>query len=207
MPQFEIIIVIIVTLFAGVAAGAGAYFMLRGLGFFQYLGGKKSRLAAVSKEALVNNLLALNDAAKPYHIARGEDTDLVAEWKFVDASWYGILSKSGLRGAYRMNLLLDEARRSVRCYEELGSVTWSAGASGLVPSVHYQKSFFGGRVLYKKEYGKGYGIKEPGSLKFDKVYDYKFDIDDIRQPLIAAVGGSGWEWVPVTARRHAAYKV
>jgi len=198
---------VIVTLLALVAAGAGAYFMLRGLGFFQYMGGKKSSLTAVSKEALVNNLLALNDSAKPYHIIRGEDTDLIAEWKFVDASWYGVFSKSRLRGAYRMSLLVDEARRSVRCYEELGSVTWSAGVNGLIPRVHFQKSFFGGRILYKKEYGKGYGIKEPRSLKFGKVYDYKFDIDDIRQPVIAAVEESGWEWVPVTARRHATYRI
>jgi hypothetical protein len=206
MPQFEIVTVIVVFV-AGVAAGAGAYFMLRGLGFFQYMGGKKSSLRTVGKEALVNALLALNDPAKPYHIVRGEDTDLVAEWKFVDASWYGIFNKSGLRGAYRMNLLLDEARHSVRCYEELGSVSWTAGASGLVPSVHYRKSFFGGRVLYKKEWGRGYGIKDPSTLKFGKVYDYKFDINDIRQPVIVAVEESGWEWVPVTARRHATYKI
>jgi hypothetical protein len=204
MPQPEIVTVI-VALVAGVAAGVGVYFALLGAGFFQYRGGKKMSSTAVSKEALVNQLLALNDAAKPYHIVRGGDTDLVAEWKFVDASWYGIFSKSGLRGAYRMNLLLDEARRSVRCYEELGSVSWTAGASGLVPSVHYQKSFFGGRILYKKEFGKGYGIKDPSTLNFGKVYDYRFDIDDIRQPVIAAVEEGGWEWVPVTARRHATY--
>jgi len=206
MPQLEIVTVIVVFI-AGIAAGGGVYFALLGAGFFQYMGGKKSSPTAVSKRALVSRLLALNDPAKPYHIVRREDTDIIAEWKFVDASWYGIFSKSRLKGAYRMNLLLDEVRRSVRCYEEYGSVSWTAGASGLVPSVHYRKSFFGGRILYKKEFGKGYGIKEPGSFKFDKVYDYRFDIDDIRQPVIAVVEEGGWEWVPVTARRHAAYRM
>lgn len=201
------IITVVTALAAGVAAGVGVYFALLGAGFFQYMGGEKNSPSAVAKEELANKLLALNDAAKPYHVVRGGDSDLVAEWKFVDASWYGIFSKSGLRGAYRMNLLLDEVRHSVRCYEELGSVTWTASTNGSVPRVHYRKSFFGGRILYKKEWGRGYGIKDPSTLEFGKVYDYRFDIDDIRQPVIAAVEEGGWEWVPVTARRHATYKV
>jgi hypothetical protein len=202
------IVIYIVAFIAGIAGGAGGYFALRAAGFFQYLGGSKAgQLPTISKEALVSRLLALNGPTKPYHIIRSEDTDLTAEWKLVDASWHGVFSEGGLRGAYRMNLLVDAARHSVRCYEELGSVRWSAGARGLIPSVRYRKGFFGGRILYKKGCGKGYGIKNPSSLEVGKAHDYKFDINDIRRPVIAVVEESDWEWVPVTARRHATYKV
>ena len=202
------IVIYIVAFIAGIAGGAGGYFALRAAGFFQYLGGSKAgQLPTISKEALISRLLALNNPTEPYRIIRSEDTDLIAEWKVVDTSWHGVFNKSRLRGAYRMNLLVDAGRHSVRCYEEFGSVSWSAGTRGLIPSVRYRKGFFGGRVLCKKGYGKGYGIKNLPGPEAGRAHDYKFDINDIRRPVIAVVEESGWEWVPVTARRHATYKV
>jgi hypothetical protein len=201
------LVVGIIALLIGLgAAGVGIYFALYAAGLFQYLGGKRASPSATSKKELTKSLLALNDPSKPYHLAKGEDTDLVAEWNIVDANWYGIFSKNRLGETYRARLLLDEDRHSVRLYEELGTVNWSGGISGLTPMVHYQKSFFRGRILYKKEWGKGYGIKEPTPPKVGKVYDYKFDINEIRGPIEAAVKESGWEWVPVTVKKYATYR-
>jgi hypothetical protein len=189
-----------------IGAGVGIYFALYAAGFFQYLGGKKASASAVSKDELTQRLLALNAPSRPYHIAKGEDTDLVVEWNIVNANWYGIFSKNRLSETYRASLLLDEGRHSVRCYEEMGRIEWSAGTRGLVPHVHYQKNTFGGRVLYKKEWGKGYGIKQLSPMEAGEVYDYNFDINEIRDPIEAAVTESGWEWVPVTGRKNATYK-
>src|SRR4030042_922073 len=167
-----IIMIGLLGLLLGLAgAGAGLFFMLYALGFFQYLGGKKHDLNAVSKETLAKRILALNDASKPYHVVKGEESDLVAEWKIVDASWYGIFSKNKLSEAYRALLLLDEARRSVRVFEELGSVEWSAGSSGLVPRVHFRKTFVRGRILFRKQWGVGYAIKDKTPLEVGKVYE------------------------------------
>ncbi len=163
-------------------AGIGLFFALYALGFFQYLGGKKPNPKAVNKETLKKALLALNDPQKPYHLVPGEDTDLLAEWKMVDAAWYGIFSKNRLSKAYRACLLLDEERHSVRCFELLGSVSWTAGTGGVSPGIHFSKSSFGGKVFSEKSYGLGYGIKDPGSLRMGKVYEYKFEVDEIREP-------------------------
>lgn len=188
-------------------AGVGVYFALRALGYFQYLGGKKrSSIPPVNKETLMGRLLKLNDITKPYSVVEGKDTDLIAEWKIVDAAWYGIFSKNRFRQAYRSYLCVDEERHTVRCYEELGLVQWVAGTAGMRPVVNYRKSFFRGRILSWKGFGKGYAIKEPSALEAGKVYDYKFDIDEIRQPIVSIVRESGWEWVPVTVRRHVIYK-
>lgn len=198
---------IIIGLVAGIAAGFGIYFALRAMGFFQYMGGKKrSSIPAVNKEALMSRLLRLNDLAKPYSIIEGKDTDLIAEWKIADAAWFGIFSKSHFSQSYRALLLVDEERHTVRCYEELGSLEWMIGSNGLRPVVHYRTSFFRGRILARKEIGKAYAIKSPEGLEAGKVYDYKFDIDEIRQPIISTVLESGWEWVPVTAKRYATFK-
>jgi len=191
----------------GLIAGlAGLYVMFYAMGYFQYLGGKRrSNIPHVSKRELIDEILALNDPSKPYHIRRDPATDLVAEWKIVDAEWYGILNKSGLKRPYRALLQVDEARHTVRCYEELGRITWTAGLQGIIPAVSFQKSFFGGRLLYSKEYAKGYGLKQLTPPEPGKVYDYKFDINEIRGPIILTVERNGWEWVPVTAKRHVTY--
>ena len=200
-----------VRLFAGLiglaigltAAVVGLYIMFYAMGYFQYLGGKRrSSIPPIDKQELVNKILALNNPSKPYHIVKGIDTDLVAEWKIADAQWYGVLNKSGLKSAYKALLQVDESRHTVRCYEELGSITWTAGLQGLIPTASFQKSFFRGRILYSKEYAKGYGLKQLSPPEPGKAYDYKFDVNEIRGPIILAVEESGWEWVPVTAKRH-----
>jgi hypothetical protein len=124
-------------------------------------------LCPLAKSILIERLLGLNDASKPYCIMRGEDTDLVAEWKIADADWYGVLSRNGLRQAYRALLLVDEYRHSVRCCEELGSVAWTVGLNGPIPTVSYTRSFFRGRILYNKQNAVGFGLKqlEPPVLK------------------------------------------
>jgi hypothetical protein len=195
--------VVIIGLLAGlIGAGVGIFFALYGLGFFNYMGGKKCRPDAVSAAILEQKILSLNDASKPYHIIKGDTSDLVAEWKIADANWWGILNKNHFNKSYRAYLQIDESRHSVRCFEQLGSVTWSAGMAGMTPMVNYNKSQFSGRILYQKEYAVQYGITDISQPQPGKVYEYKFDVDEIRKPIIAVVNQAGWEWVPVTARRH-----
>lgn len=197
---------IIAFIVALVAAAVGIYFAFRGLGYFQYLGGKKpGKIPPSGKNILVNKLLALNNDSKPYQIVKGTESDLLAEWKIADATWYGIFNKNKLSTAYTAFLLIDETRHSVRCYEEYRSLTWSAGTAGPEPLVHYRKSFFGGRILFKKTYGVGYGFRTTDPRSAGKVYEYRFDVDEIRNPVIATVEANGWEWVPVTGKRNATY--
>ena len=190
-----------------IAAGLGIYVMLYALGYFQYLGGeKKSTIPPVTKRELLDRLLALNAPSKPYQIFGSAESDLIAEWKIVDAEWYGIFNKNGLKQSYRAFLLADETRHAVRYYEELGTIAWTIGLEGLIPVVRYAKSFFHGRILYSKDYAKGYGMRQLAPPEPGKVYDYEFDVNEIRGPIILTVEQSGWEWVPVTAKRHVACK-
>jgi hypothetical protein len=121
------------------------------------------------------------------------DTDLIAEWKIVDAEWYGVLNKNGLRQAYKAFLLVDEPRRSVRCFEELGTVSWAVGLKGPIPTVSYARGFFRGRMLYSKQYARGYGLGQLAPPEPGKIYEYKFDVNEIRGPIIVTVEESGWK--------------
>lgn len=182
---------------------AGVATMIFGLGYFEYLGGKKSSKFAIGKEDLKQKLLALNSPDLPYKIRPAEQTDLIAEWKIVDAKWYSLFAKGRLSKTYRAYIVLDERLKTVRYCEESGTVSWSAGAEGLNPNIGFQKSFFKGRILFQKSWGVQYGIKQ--DLSVGKVYDYKFDIRGIREPLLKVIEESGWEFVGVVRLEHATY--
>jgi hypothetical protein len=189
-----------------VGAAFGLYAMLWGLGFFDYLGGKRpSAITPISRQELVENILALNDDSKPYRITRDANSDFLAEWKIAEAKWYGIFNKNGLNEAYRAFILLDESRHTARYYEELGSINWTAGLQGVIPSVTYTQTSFHGRILFQKEWAVGYGMKEESHPSWEKVYDYKFDVNEIRDPIASTVKKAGWEWVPVTRKRNVTY--
>lgn len=188
----------------GFLAGLAAIFW--GLGFREYLGGRKPRLtAAVSREELRRRLLALNADGLSYEVRPGQDTDLVVEWKIADARWFAFFAKERLQKTYRAFLVLDPLRTSVRYCEEMVRVAWVAGSDGVAcPRLSYQSEFFRGRVLFQKSWGVQYGVREDMSV--GKVYEYSFDVRTVRDPIRQTVEASGWEFVPVVRKGHATYK-
>ena len=175
------------------------------LGYFEYLGGKKKfTIQPIGKERLKQKLLALNSPELPYQIKPARETDLFVEWKIVDATWYAIFSKERLSKTYRAYLLLDESRKAARYCEETGSVRWLVGADGyLNPVATFQKTYFRGRIFFQKSWDVQYGIKEDGML--GKIYEYKFDVNRVRDPIVKTIEESGWEFVPVVRKEHATY--
>ena len=121
----------------------------------------------------------------------------VFDWKIVDAKWQGIFAKEKISKTYRAFMALDEVKHTVRYSEAIGSVEWVAGA----PKVHFQSEFFRGRIIFQKSYGVQYGVKEDKTI--GKVYEYKFDINAIREPIRQAALEGGWEFVEVLMKSHA----
>ena len=154
-------------------------------------------VSPISRLELRDRLLALATPERPFTVRDGEETDLVAEWKIVDAAWWGVFSKAGLKKTYRLLLALDEEKHEVRALEEEGSVEWQAGA----PAVSYSRQRFRGITLCRYERGVGYGLKE-GSLEPGKVYDYRFDTREIKGPVVDAVTAAGWRFAPVLRKRQ-----
>ena len=195
---------VLFSIFGLIAVGVAIWVMLWGMGFFQYLGGKKKSPSAIDKEALKEKILALNSPELPYQITLAKGTDFLLEWKIVDAKWYGIFSKEKVSKIYRAFILLDDERKTVRYYEELGSVEWHIGTEGLwKPSMRYSARAWKGRILFQKSWGVQYGIKESG--EFGKVYEYKFDIGYARDPIKKIIQENGWEFVPVVRQKNAIY--
>ena len=181
--------------------GAGVFAIIWGMGFIEYLGGKKkSSMAPATRGELRERILSINSPEMPYEIKTSPETDLFVEWKIADAKWFAVLTKERFQEIYRGFMVLDEPRRSVRYCEEMVSVRWLAGVDG-PPIFNYQKNFFRGRILFQKSWGVEYGIKE--DLSLGKVYEYKFDVRNVRNPIKKVVRDSGWEFLPVVRKSHA----
>lgn len=153
-------------------------------------------VSAIDRAALTQRLLALNAPDRPWLVRHDDRADLVVEWKFADATWWGVLAKSGLRKAYRLRLYLDEPGHRCRALDEFGEVDWTAGALGS-PRVTFQKISFRGVQLVARERGIGYGFKTSTGGGAGKVLDYSFDIDSLKQPVIEAVTTGGWIYQPI----------
>jgi hypothetical protein len=174
---------------------AGTYVMTNVIARWMGVPPKKG-VVPVSRNELINRLMALNNAQIPFTVREDTRSDLVAEWKIVDAAWWGVFHKAGLKEAYRMRLALDKRRHEVRVLEDYGSTEWLAGSEGLTPKVHYQKRFFRGIVLFRYERGKAYGLKSITPPEAGKIYDFKFDVREIKESIITTVTEAGWRFSP-----------
>ena len=143
----------------------------------------------LSGEDVLQRLLALNRTSAPYQVIAGEDdlADLIAEWKIVDAQWYEVFAKAGLKKVFRIYLKLDERKHEVRASDREYTVSWRAG----VPELSVEVSAFKGQQQ-SIEFGKGYAFTE--TLEAGEVYDYRFDTREIKTPIQDAVTGCGWTY-------------
>jgi len=169
------------------------------MGLFDWLTGSKPAPPGVprqSVEKLRAALLAVDRPTAPFRIRDGEPegVDLVAEWKIVDAKWYEIFAEAGLERVFKVLMKFDEAKSEVRAVDREFEVEWRAG----VPTLELRAEAFRGRK-WEKSFGKAYAFREDGS--YGKVYDYRFDTDEIKKPLIEAAHEAGWGWRSVAFAR------
>ncbi len=157
----------------------------------------KDGVDPLSKAAVKEKLLELNQDGLPFQVSEGEDIDLVAEWKIVDASWYEIFAKAKLEKTHKIWLSLDETTQTVKVLEESYDVKWRAG----VPEVSFSAEKFQGRTIGSKSFGVGYAFQGTDPLKFGQVYNYRFDVSEMKNPIIEITTGAGWDYIPVVSKK------
>lgn len=132
----------------------------------------------LSREQVLERLLALNRDTAPWRVidGRAEGVDLIAEWKIVDASWYEIFAKAGLKKVFKIHLKLDEPAAQVKARDQEYQVKWSAG----VAKLSINASWFRGQTT-AIEYGESYGFTE--NLTVGQQYKYRFATGEIKHPI------------------------
>lgn len=156
-------------------------------------------VAPVPHRELQEKLLALNDDRIPFTIEQGpggKEGDLVAEWKLVDAEWYEIFAKASLERSHTIRLGLNDRDKEVRVLEETRAVEWEAG----VPSLSGSIEVFKGRTIASKEFGTAYAWKSVNPLDYGQVYEYSFDVKEMKDPIAEVITSNGWTYRPVMSR-------
>jgi len=169
---------------------------------FDWLTGTKRPAAGVPAKTPAEvraDLLAVARPTAPFIVRDGgpESVDLVAEWRIVDATWYEIFTKAGLKRVFKVLIKLDEQAREVRAVDQEWSVEWRAG----VPTLSLAAKAFRGHAK-GFSFGTAFAFTEHGG--FGEVYRYKFSTAEIKTPLQDAVTEAGWTWRGVLLAR--AYK-
>jgi hypothetical protein len=170
------------------------------MGFFDMFTGRKAPPAGTPRQdaaELRAAFLALNRDTAPFTLREGgpEGADLVAEWRIVDAAWYEIFAKAGLRKGVQVLLRLDEASGEVRAVDRDYTVEWRAG----VPHLAFSAEGFRGQKI-EMSFGTGYAFREE-DLRFGKVYEYRFNTRELKAPLQEITAIHGWTWRPVAFGR------
>ncbi|MEK7668573.1 MAG: hypothetical protein AAB409_07985 [Gemmatimonadota bacterium] len=111
---------------------------------------------------------------------------LVATWRYVDATWWQALSRSGLRKVHELQIKFDDARKRVTLIDVEKSVRWGTGPT----AVWVWGGFFRGIAL-DYEIGIEWGIKK--DLEFGKTGEYRFSAGEIRRPIMNSILRSGWD--------------
>ena len=170
------------------------------MGFFDVFTGRKAPPAGTPRqgaEDLRAAFLALNRGSAPFVVREGgpEGADLVAEWRIVDARWYEIFAKAGLKKGAQVLLKLDEESGEVRNVQRDFTVEWRAG----VPHMAFSAEGFRGQKV-EMSFGTGFAFREE-DLRFGKVYEYRFRTSELKDPLREVAAIHGWTWRPVAFGR------
>lgn len=159
------------------------------MGLFGF--GKKAdkNVPVLSVNEVRERLLTLNRETAPYQIIDGaaQNVDLIAEWKIVDAKWYELFAKAGIKKVFRIYMKFDADKHQVRGKDEEFSVEWRAG----VPSLSIAASKFQGQMT-SVEFGAAYAFTE--ELKPGVVYNYRFNTSEIKNPIQEVVAACGWNF-------------
>lgn len=157
---------------------------------FDFLTGTKRPAAGtpvLPAQGVRERLLGLNRPTAPWQILDGavEKVDLIAEWRIVDAQWYEVFAKAGLKKVFRIYMKLDEASHELRAMDREYSVEWKAG----IPNLSLAVSSFKGQST-SVEFGQAFGFTE--TLAPGQIYKYKFNSNELKKPIQEAVLACGW---------------
>ncbi len=155
----------------------------------------KAGIRPVSAAELGARLDAINALDVPFRIERGErENEFFATWRYADAKWVDMARAHGLRRTFRIRLMLDGPASAVRATDYFAEYDWSAGRGG----AQIQWKAATGIVFFQTEQRRVFGLQldEHGRFKPELSYSYKFNLSEMKSPLMEAVTQGGWTWRP-----------
>ena len=165
-----------------------AGFLLGLFPFMQWLAGAVFNYAGegtpINESAMRQRILAIETLDAPIMVEE-RDEKLVVTWNYVDAQWWGVLSRSGMDQVYELHIKLDDKRKTARLIDVHKSVNWSVDPSGVRLRGGYSR---GVDLSYQRVIGYGWD----DAFQFGRVVDYEFRNSDIKQPIVNLLIENGW---------------
>ncbi|GAA2227323.1 hypothetical protein N1031_03115 [Herbiconiux moechotypicola] len=141
------------------------------------------------------SILALNGPERPF-VYEATPTGVVGRWNYADQKWAALLGAGSVDADYVLEVVLDETE-STFAFEEAEVVEetgLTAGGDGI--GFSYERSTFKGhKKSYKFDLGAAI-LAKVTDRQGDHVgqsYGYRFDTDEIKDPLLRVFDEAGWE--------------
>ncbi len=149
----------------------------------------------VAAAVLEERLMALNRLDVPFTIRRGDrPNELIADWRYADAKWVDLMRVNGITRVHRLTLRLDEGPHNVRAMDSAAATDWSAGRGGA--DLRFKAEV--GITFFAYERGGVLGLQiKDGRLTLDPVYAWRFNLQDLKGPVVEVITASGWSYKPV----------
>ena len=149
-------------------------------------------VAPAPAETLRARLLEVARVAVPLTVRPGDRPDeLIAEWRYADATWLDQMRAHRMTQLLRYRLRLDPAARVVRVFEYRAAFDVSAGGGGASLSFQAQR----GITFFEKQRYTVLGLQiKDGRITPDLSYSWHFSLDEMRLPLVRIVTSAGWTW-------------
>ncbi|MCW5613403.1 MAG: hypothetical protein KIS83_22420 [Rubrivivax sp.] len=151
--------------------------------------------APLPAAVLKSRLMAVNQAEVPMQVEALPDGRIAVTWRHADARFVDFASAHRMVRTHRLLLRLDEAARRVHVTEQSTELDARAGLGGA--SLRWRTelgiTFF--QVGHRRVFGLQFGPdgRPTGALS----YAWRFNLNELKAPFIAAVTGAGWDWQPV----------
>jgi hypothetical protein len=156
----------------------------------------KPGVQPVEETELRRRLFAINSMDVPFHVVEGKRGNLDVIWRLADAKWVGLMTVNKVSRVEILRMRLSDYDKSCRCIEISKALKASADGSSL--QFAFSFSFFRGIVFGQWEYEKQFGlIFKNGGLTFDTAYEYKFNLSELKNPIVNVVVSSGWRFKPL----------
>lgn len=147
-------------------------------------------------EVLRERIQRMQRADTPLQVTAAGPDGLILEWRIADARWAGLMEAGQLKKAHRIHLRLDAAQHRVRAIDEEREVSFVAG----IGQAGWGLSWFRGVSFFQYQRGAAVGLFiSQDELRVRSAYQYRFQLAEMKNPLIEVITTSGWTYRPVVS--------
>ena len=155
----------------------------------------KPGVIPLQADALISGIINLpNDM--PIKVIQLTPNKIKLTWNYANEKFAYLFGLGKISGGYELLLKFDAQKHNVLASETMKKLR--IGASGLLGiNSKLSFSFFHGVNVLTFDYasGKGFTFKD-GRLSFDKLYEYSFNPNELKGPIVTYITENGWNFKP-----------